>query len=137
MFTIIIYESCRYFLEWLLIIFGGEAPELGILKKTAFWILAMAGMVYVVSISKILNYTIEDYISYEGYISVIIAAVVLLKAGVKAAHNLCKMLIGRKNGRPLVLAVVSSCLLTLSLMLVISLNALIWGYVDRVALTFY
>ena len=123
---IICYESYMHVVSFVLtLILGGKSPKLKIWRKVFFWFLAM---IYMVTIVGVLNFNTEDYLLSEGYISVIIAAVVLLKAFLKAVYN---MLFRREEGQSLTLYVVSACMFVLFSMLAFHLDAWIWGLVDR------
>ena len=120
------YESYMYLVALLLtLVFGGKKPERKILGKIFFWCLAM---IYMINIVDVLNLNTEDYLLSEGYISVIIAAVVLLKSCLKAVYN---TLFRREKGQPLTFYVVSACLFTLFSLLALHFDAWVWGQFDR------
>ena len=130
---IIFYEGYMYMISFILVfLFGGETRplKLNIILGISFWILAM---IIVYPIVGLRNLDPVDLLSSEGYISIIIAALILLKQVVLNVFGmLFRFFSPKKNeGSPSSFVVGSACMIILYSMVIVYFDAYVWGYVDR------
>ena len=103
-----------------------------ILRNFIFWGFA----IFTFAIFDELKINSEDYfLTSEGYISVTIAALVLLKEFLNVVHKKLFRKPEKKGDRPLTITIVSTSIFILLIMLAFLIDAMLWGFVDNVFFT--